>query len=149
MKYAHFINIRVFSKEEDNQEQILNKLKELIPFDFKKEKINLKIEKAFGFDDKKIDVINLKIEKEKHTNKFIENLFNKFNEDQKNLLLKQIESRLDNNLHFYLRLDKDKLLNKEYWLTDSGNCFHFTFAIAAYPHKREFAINILKSILKI
>jgi hypothetical protein len=41
------------------------------------------------------------------------------------------------------------LLNNEYWITDSGNCFHFKFAIAAFPHKREVAISRIHEILSL
>ena len=148
MKIAHFIEIRVFSYEEDNEEQIVEKIKELIPFDFNKEKIELKKKNAFGFNDKIISVICVGIKKQNHTSKVIEKLLKKLNNDQKKLLLKQLQSRLDKDLHFFIRLDKDKLLKNEYWITDSGNCFHFKIAIAAYPHKREVGEKIVEELLK-
>ena len=43
MKYVHNIEMRVFCKEDDNEDLILKKIKELFPIDFEKEKIILKI----------------------------------------------------------------------------------------------------------
>ena len=87
--------------------------------------------------------------KQKHTSLFLKNLMKKLSQEQKDLLLRQLESRLDETLHFYIRLDKNKLLDNEYFITDSGNCFHIKIAIAAYPHKRDVAIEVMKYILKV
>ena len=35
----------------------------------------------------------------------------------------------------------------KYELTDAGNCLHIKIAIAAYPNKREVAVEILKQII--
>ncbi len=148
MKYAHNIEMRVFSKEGDDEERIIEKIKEVFSFDFKKEKIKLNIRTAYGFEDKKIHILTVSIDKERHTGKVIKNIFSFLSSEQKELLLNQMESRLDDNLHFYIRLDKEKLMNNEYWLTDSGNCFHFNIAIAAYPHKREIAKKIIEEMIK-
>ena len=148
MKYAHNIELRVFCKEGEDEELIKNKLKELIPLDFNKEKINIREQTALGLEDKKIKKLTIFVDKEKQTSKVLLNLMGNLNEEQKELILNQLESRVDRNLHFYLRLDKDKLLNNEYWITDSGNCFHFSIAVAAYPHKREVARKIIEKVLK-
>jgi RNA-binding protein len=147
MKLVHYIEMRVFSKEEANEEIIISKIKELFPFDFKKDKIKFTQRTAYGFDEKKIKILTVTIDKDRQTNKFIELFFSKLTGEQKQLLLKQIESRLDDKLHFYIRLDKDSLITNEFWITDSGNCFHFTFAIAAYPHRREVAVDIITKML--
>lgn len=147
MKYTHFIDMRVFSKEEDNEDEIKKKIRDIFPFDFEKEKISVEEKVAYGFDEKKIIICSVSLKKERHTKAFIQSLMGTFDEAQKDTLRKQLESRLDSNLHFYIRLDKEKLMDGIYEITDSGNCFHFTFSIAAYPHKREIAIGIVKSML--
>ena len=139
--------MRVFCKEEDNKEQIIGRIKELFPFDFGKEKIKLKEKTAYGFEDKKIKILSVSVSKERHIEKVIKNLVSRLSTEQKELLLKQLDSRLDENLHFYLRMEKERLLEGEYWITDTGNCFHFKIVIAAYPHKRKVAERILKDIL--
>ncbi len=148
MRYAHCIEMRVFCKEGDEEGQIENRIKELFPFDFKEEKIRLEARTSYGFDNKKIKILSVRIDKERHTTKFLNSLMEKIGGEQKGLLLGQMESRLDDKLHFYIRLDKDKLLNGEYWITDSGNCFRFAIAIAAYPHRREAAEKIVESLLR-
>ena len=41
------------------------------------------------------------------------------------------------------------MLNDEYFITESGNCFHFKIGIAAYPHKRDVAEKIVREILEL
>lgn len=141
--------MRVFSKEEDNEELLIEKIHELFPFDFDKEKIKIISKTCYGFEDKKIKILSVEIKRQKLTADFLTNLIKKISDEQKELLLRQLESRLDDSLHFFLRLDKDKLLNNEYFITDYGNCFHFTIAIAAYPHKRDVAVAMVRDILKL
>ncbi len=148
MKLAHNIEMRVFCKENDDEALIIKKIKELFPFDFKKEKIEFKSKTSYGFEDNKIKVMTVFIKKQRHTTVVLKNLMKNLSKSQKELLLRQLESRLDEKLHFYIRLDKDKLLNGKYFITDSGNCFHFKICIAAYPHKRESAFKIVERMLK-
>ncbi len=149
MKFVHNIELRVFSKDDDNEDLIVKKIKELFPFDFEKEKIMLKRRTTYGFEDKKIIVFTIIVNKQRHTKVVLNNLMKNLSKEQKDLLLKQLDSRLDKSLHFYLRLDKDKLLNNKYWITDSGNCFHFKMVIATYPHNKEVAKEIVKEILNL
>jgi RNA binding exosome subunit len=148
MKLAHHIEMRVYCKEEDNEQEIINKIHELFPFDFDKEKIEFRTQSAETFDGKKMKILTVFIKKDRQTNEVLRNLFFKFSEDQKNILKKQLESRLDERLHFYIRLEKPALLNGEYKITDSGNCFHFNISIAAYPHKRTVARKIVESLIE-
>ncbi|MDD5086750.1 MAG: RNA-binding domain-containing protein [Candidatus Nanoarchaeia archaeon] len=137
---SHNICISVFSKPEDDEENIKNSFISLFPFNLKDEKIELKSKKCLGFNEKKITVFEVSLEKEKHINKFLKSLNEKLSKEQKQLLINQIESRLDNDLNFFLRLNKEKLINeKRLWITDSGNCYHIKIKIAAFPNKKHIA----------
>ena len=70
-------------------------------------------------------------------------------EEQKSLLLKQKESRLDIENLFFMRFDKEKLIKDNiYFLTDKGNCFHVKMSIAAYPTTRKNAMKIVEDLFK-
>ena len=104
---------------------------------------------ASGFEDRKITIFEAKLEKEKHTKIFLDNLINNLDEVQKKLILEQAESRLDHNLDFFLRFDKSEYMeNNKLILTDSGNCFHIMISVAAFPSKREIALSIIKSLFE-
>lgn len=147
MKVAHNVTLSVFAKEEEDKEQIKSCLLELIPFDIAEEKVKLDEDTAIGFNQRKINIFEIRLEKERHVKRFLENLLSKLNQEQKEMLLKRLDVRVDDECNFFIRLDKDKLLNKEYWITDSGNCFHIKISIAAYPAKRENAIQVVKQLM--
>ena len=149
MKLAHQIKAKVFSYEKVNEDEklILDKFMQLFPFDLEEQKIELKKTQAFGFNENKIAIFDVALTKEKHTKQFLDNLIKNIDEEQRKLILDQLESRLDDNLDFFLRFDKDEYLkNDKLKLTDSGNCFHIKISVAAFPKKREIAVDIVKSI---
>ena len=149
MKYAHLIKLNVFSKETDDYNGVLNKFKAFFPFDLEKEKINLKKTTAFGFEDKKITILEVILTKERNIKEFIKNLSKNLDDKQKNRILIESESRLDENLDFFLRFAKDELIkNNKLVLTDSGDCFHLKMSIAAFPKKRSIALGTIKSIFR-
>jgi len=146
MKFAHLIRITVFSKDEDN---VLNSLLSFFPFNLEKEKIKIEKTIADGFENKKIGVYKVTLTKEKHTNQFINSLIKRLDDEQKALISKQLESRLDNELNLFLRFDKDELIKEnKLKLTDKGNCFHIKMSIAAFPAKREIALDIVRELFK-
>jgi len=152
MKLAHQIKAKVFSYEKVNEDEklILDKFLQLFPFDLKEQKIDLKKTQAFGFNEKKIAIFDVILTKEKHTKQFIENLIKNIDEEQRKLIASQLGSRLDDNLDFFLRFDKDEYLrNDKLKLTDSGNCVHIMISVAAFPKKREIGLDIVKEIFSI
>ena len=149
MKIAHQIKIKVFSYGKNNEDEklILDKFLQLFPFDLKDQKIELKKTYAEGFHENKITIFEVILTKEKHISKFLENLMENIDEEQKKLILEQLESRLDDDIDFFLRFDKDEYSkNDKLILTDSGNCFHIEISVAAFPKKREIGLRIIKEI---
>ena len=147
MKYAHLIKLTAFSHEDENSKSISGAFLRFFPFDFVSNKISLKKTYAVGFNNKKIQILEITLIKNNLINNFLNNLLGNLEENQKNQILQQIESRLDNNLDFFLRFDKDSWIReKKLVLTDSGKCFHLKISIAAFPKKREVALNIIKDL---
>ena len=150
MKSAHLVKLSVFSKEEDSEADVLKSFLSLVPFNLEEEKLQLKTSTAEGFEHKKIRVFELTLTKEKHTTKFLESLISRLNDDQKRLILNQAESRLDDDLNFFLRFDKCKFVKEnQLWLTDKGNCFHVKVSIAAFPSKKEMALKAVKGLFSV
>ena len=150
MKYAYLIKITVFSYEYENSEIILNAFLWLFQFNFGDNKVILKKTNATGFNEKKIKIFEVTLIKNNLMNQFLKNLQNNLEEKQKELILQQVESRLDKNLDFFLRFDKHLWIDeKKLVLTDSGKCFHIKISIAAFPKKREIALNIVRKLFLI
>ena len=146
MKRVHNIRATVFSKEEENSQQIKQKLVELFPFDLEKEKIKVNETTATGFQEKRIKIFEVELSKEKTINLFLKKMLEKLSPIQKRTLAGQKESRLDNELYFFIRLDKERMFNDEWGLTDGGNCYHIRLKIAAYPSNREKALQAIDEL---
>lgn len=147
MKYAHLIKLTVFSYENENGKHISDAFLKFFSFNLDDNKIELKKTNAVGFNETKIVIIEVVLAKGYLINQFLKNISDRMDNFQKNLILSQLESRLDSNLDFFIRFDKNSWINEEKLiLTDSGKCFHLKISIAAFPKKREIALNVLKNL---
>jgi len=145
MRLANNIRVCVFVKPEDDEAAVKEHLLSLFPFDLEHEKIAVLRSKATGFNQREIIILEVELKKEKHTNAFLKSLKQKLNSQQKSVLVKQ-ENRLDDECNFFIRLDKHKLLNDEYWITDSGDCYHVRISIAAFPKNKENARKVVEQV---
>lgn len=147
MKYAHLIKLTAFSYEHENNDSVLKAFLGFFPFDLDENKVALKKTNASGFNERKIGILEVELAKNYLVIRFLKNLLSNLDESQRKLILEQAETRLDKNMDFFLRFDKDSWINeKKLMLTDSGKCFHIRISVAAFPKKREVALNILKGI---
>jgi len=155
MRYVHNIRISVFLKPEEYAsdagliQTIKNTFQKFLPLDFEKEKLSIKEEDVESFENRKIKIITLDITKEAHTNTFIKTLKGLLGTGQCKTILEQRWSRLDEELCFYIRLDKTSVLKDEYILTDGGDCVHIKMTIAAFPKNREKALKVVEEMFNI
>ena len=150
MKFCHNLAVRVFAMPEDDDAAVRTTLLSLFPFpiDDEKEKVALEKTDATGIDEsRRITIYQVTLHKDRHLNAFLEKLNSALNQEQKDLLLAQ-HNRLDAENNFYLRLDKPRLMEGTYEITDSGDCFHIRMLIAAYPKTRQACMAVLKQIFK-
>ena len=149
MKYAHLVKLTVFSHESEDIKSVSDALLGFFPFNLESDKIPIKETAATGFNGKKIKIFEVILSKQSLVNELLKNLESNLTEAQKGIILKQSESRLDSNLDFFIRFDKDSWINeKKLLLTNSGSCFHLRIAIAAFPKKREAALKIIKDLFE-
>ena len=141
MKYAHLVNLTAFSHEGEDSESIRDAFLRFFPFSLEENKVILNKTAAEGFHGRKIAVFEAKLVKNSLISKFLENLVSSLDEGQNQEILKQIDSRLDENLDKDLWIKENKLV-----LTDSGKCFHLKISIAAFPKKREVALNVIRDL---
>jgi RNA binding exosome subunit len=155
MRYLHRITVTVFLNPEeysDNlhiEENIISSLKRILLLDIVKEKIDLSIVKAVGFENREIKIFEMRILKESHTNIFLNNLKELLGQEQLSTLLSQRWSRLDENMDFFIRLDKKALIEGKAVLTESGDCFHIKMGIASFPKNRDVAIKVVESMFDV
>lgn len=145
MRLVLSVHCRVFIKPEDDPTALATAFRKFFPFVLEEERLALVTEHVKGFETT-IDVLRLSLKKESHTSAFLAQFISLLSEEQRQTLLKQKESRLDEDFMFYVRLDKKSWLEGRVVLTDSGECFHFTFEVAAYPKRKEAVIASLEKI---
>ncbi len=150
MRWANKITLTTFAKPEENVEEIKKSVIELVPFDLEKAKIQLQTQNATGFNERTIKIFTIVLVKEAHTNDFLQFFLDKLKEEQKNLLISQAESRLDQEFDFFIRIEKDQWIKeREIWLTDSGHCFHIKISLAVFPRTREKALQLVEKLFLI
>ena len=148
MKLAHYVRIRVLCKDNEDQKIIEKTLRKLIPFNLEEQKLKLKINTVKGIKKNNITIMQVELKKDSHSSKFIKFVSKNLNPDEKVLLINELDTRIDDKNHIYIRLDKEKLLNDEFTITDDGNCFHITICLACYPSTKENAIKLATEIFK-
>ena len=149
MKLFHNATISVFSHEKDNENltAIEQAFSLLVPLNFTNEKIAVKKITATGFSERKIFIFELHLQKERHISAFIDRLKSSLCEIDKQKIQIQLDTRLDEELFFFLRFDKwDLIERKELHLTESGDCFHIKLSVAAFPKKRGVAMGLLRKL---
>jgi len=138
MKTANLVSFRVFSNPYEDADKIKSGLLGLLGYSeeqLKDEKIKFSKIKAKGFSEKTIIIFEAVLEKNRHCNLFLKRLIKNLSEKDKKSLLKQT-NRLDDNLNFYIRLDKEELMKGNYVLTDIGSCYHIKISVAAFRKEK-------------
>jgi RNA binding exosome subunit len=129
MKDVIYVIIRVFAKPEEDINLVEKTFIDLLPKETKFIKSNAK-----SFSERKIIIYESKMEKQKKIKEFLEKVFSNLNQEQIDLLKKQIKFRINEN-KFNIRLEKKDLIKGKYFITNYGDCFNIIIGLANYPGK--------------
>lgn len=136
----HNIRFRLFvyewEKQEDLTQAIFNILLEA----------EIIVEEAEGITGDKILILSGTINKKKYTKEFFNNLL-ALDKDQLNKLDNDFERKIDDNGNLFLRFSKEDALNEKWTIVDSGDTLHLKVKIAAYPARKEIAINKVRDAI--
>ena len=94
----------------------------------------------------KIIILSGSVSKKRYTKTFFSTLLewadlNKLNND--------LERKIDDKGNWFLRFDKEDALDEKWTILDSGDSIHLKIKIAAYPAKKEIAVEkVREAILK-
>ena len=148
MKLAHSIVITVFARTEENIPEIKEALVRFVGMDLEKEKLKVAEEKATSAEGFVIMILSITLQKDRHIQEFLERMNGKLNAEDKDTIVKQYLTRVDDDLNFFVRLEKNALIANECKLTDGGNCYHIKMHLASYPAKIELGKEIVKKIFR-
>ena len=139
------MQIRVITTPDEEPEQFQEALK----FLYKDEKVPfpIQIDSFLNVREHKQHIITVIFEKARHVRYGVDTLFDKLTSDQINELHDQLDTRLDEECHFFIRFEKKAFLNGKFVLTQSGDCIHFMLSVAAYPSRKENDLPIVEKYL--
>jgi len=147
LRLIHNITVKVFEKNPDNIQKCLSVFHQLLPIDFEKEKIKIKHEKAEGFFQKIIHILTLKTGKNRHNTLLMKTVLDHLSIVDRKRLIHELPSRIDEEGFFYIRLDKESLLQDHFEITETGDCFHMKIKLAAFPSNPEAFMNTATTLL--
>ena len=136
----HNIRYRLFIYKDENEEELTQGLKNILPT----AKIDREI--AEGVFEDKIIILFGKIDNKKETKEFVNNLFAMDKCDLEKLS-KDLHKKIDENGNLFLRFSKNMACEEKWEICESGDSIHLKIKIAAYPAKKEIAINLLNEAL--
>lgn len=120
-----------------------------------RERVTEMFSELVGTDDYKEDLvegelgnITVILEATLTKQKEFDRLFGKFEPENIEWIISEIDDRIDEECTFFLRLDKQEAMSASYVIGRGGDVISFTCKVASYPAKRELAINILREYLK-
>jgi len=148
MKYANKIVLRVFSNLKDDEIAIRTSLVFLSSYakdELESEKLKVDEINAKGFNEKTIKILTLELIKDRHCNHFLKFLNENLRNEQRQTLIEQTD-RLDDNINFFIRFEKESLFRKEFKIIESGDCFHVRISLAAFPKNKMSAYKLVKEI---
>jgi len=148
MKLFHSISVSVFIKEEEDYEIIKGKFLGLFSFDLKDSKVALSEKNVSILNDRSMVILEVRLARNGQINDLIEFVKSKLSDKDKQMLVQQLDSRVDEELNFFFRLSKPKLTESgKYVVVDDGDCYHFKCHIATYPQNREKGKELVKDFL--
>ena len=146
MKYVHNCTIRSFCKEFENIDAVKTAIESFLPENLEKEKIQLEEEHLRIDEGENIISLQVQTTKDRHNKYILDTLLSMLSAEQKKTILSQ-DDRVDEKGAFYLRLDKEELIdNNTLVVVEHGNCIHFRFLLAAFPKTREKALAVRTQI---
>jgi len=95
MRWIHRATLTALGKPEENVEEVREGIRALVPFNLEEAKVPFQTQNAEGFDDRIIKIFTIVLMKEAHTNDFLQFLLDNLSDEQKQLIISQAESRLD------------------------------------------------------
>lgn len=126
----HNIRFREFIYEGENEEDLTQAIFNIFP------DVEIEREEAEGLTEDKIIILTGIIKKKRYTRNFIDRLV----DTNQNI---DFDKKMDEKGNLFLRLDKDKAIEDEILIIDSGDSIHLKIKIAAFPAKKEVALKLL------
>ena len=134
----HNIKFRAFVYEDESVDEILQAILNILP------EAEIEAEEAEGLLEDKIIILSGVVSKKRFTKTFFNTLLQwtdleKLNDD--------LERKMDEKGNWFLRFDKTDALDEIWTIKDSGDAIHLKIKIAAYPAKKQIALDKVREAI--
>ena len=134
----HNIKFRAFVYENESTDEISQAILNILP------EAEIEAEEAEGMLEDKIIILSGTVSKKRYTKTFFNTLLewtdlDKLNED--------LERKMDEKGNWFLRFDKSDALDEKWTILDSGDSVHMKIKIAAYPARKDIAVEKVRDAI--
>lgn len=136
----HNIRFREFVYEDEDLDELKQAILNIFP------DTEIEIEEAEGLTENRILILTGVISKKRQTKDFFNKLL-ELDREVLDKLINDLDKKVDENGNLFLRLSKEDAIDEKINIVDSGDSIHLKIKIAAYPAKKEVAINKLKEAI--
>ena len=134
----HNIKFRAFVYEDESIDDISQAILNILP------EAEIEAEEAEGMLDDKIIILSGRVSKKRYTKTFFNTLIEWTDSDKLN---EDLERKMDEKGNWFLRFDKEDALDEIWTIKDSGDAIHLKIKIAAFPAKKEIALDKVREAI--
>ena len=134
----HNIKFRAFVYENESIDEITQSILNILP------EAEIEAEEAEGLLEDKIIILTGVVSKKRYTKTFFNTLLESVDLDKLN---NDLERKMDEKGNWFLRFDKTDALDEKLTILDKGDAIHLKIKIAAYPAKKEIAVEKVREAI--
>ena len=135
----HNISYRVFVYGTENDEKVKEAIQTLFP------NSHPQTDTTEGYFKNPVLILHDKITRKREIKEFVQ-ILEQIDSSSKKQLLNQLENKMDERGNLFLRFDKQRAYLGDLKIIEHGDAIHVKINIAAYPAKKERAIELAKDI---
>ncbi|MBA7594392.1 hypothetical protein ES703_01333 [subsurface metagenome] len=134
--------VSTFAHATEAEELVLDALRILLP-----EEIEVRRSRLKGHHGNPIVNLEARIERKK-TRELWQRILAKLRGGESEKIARAAPGRIDETCHLHLRFDKQLAYTGELALAEGGDVIHLRLKVAAYPAKREVAVDLVEKFLQ-
>ncbi len=134
--------VSTFAHATEAEERVLDALRILLP-----EEIEVRRSRLKGHHGNPIVNLEARI-KRKETRELWQRILAKLRGGEFEKIARAAPDRIDETCHLHLRFNKQLAYAGELALTEGGDVIHLRLKVAAYPAKREVAVDLVEKFLQ-
>ena len=134
----HNIKFRVFVYENEDIDELSQAILNILP------EAEIDAEEAEGLMEDRIIILSGVVSKKRYTKTFFNLLLDSVDLDKLN---DDLERKIDEKGNWFLRFDKSDAIDEKLMVKDSGDSIHLKIKIAAYPAKKEIAVEKVREAI--